>query len=82
MEFDTRTSEVYYLDIWYTCEMINKFLAPLPGILSSYLVVIPFQFISNSSILHFAILLSHSFFHNLHGSACFCICEVELQLEI
>ena len=62
VEFDTRTSEFYYLNIWCTCQTVNKFLVPLLGILSSYLVAIHFQFVSNNSfILYFIIFLFHSF---------------------
>ena len=54
---DTRTSEILLLGHLYTCQTVNKFLAPLLGILSSYLVAIPFQFVSNYSILYFTLFL-------------------------
>ena len=48
---------LYYLNIWYNCQIVNKFLASLPGLCSSYLVAIHFQFvIINSFILYFTIL--------------------------
>ena len=70
--------------IWCTCQSLNKFLAPLPGILFSHLIL--YQFVSPTllflaysfSILSLLFFLSPI---NCTGSAFLFLCDLELHLE-
>ena len=72
--------------IWCTCQSLNKFLAPLPGILFSHLIL--YQFVSPIllflaySVSIFSLLLFFlSFLYNCTSSAFLFLCDLGLHLE-